>query len=185
MAAAPTRRRFTVDEYYKMAKAGILREDDRVELIEGEIFTMSPIGSRHAACVTNLTNVFVLGVGARAIVRVQNPIRLSRRSEPQPDVALLRPREDRYTRSHPGPEDVLLVMEVAETSLAYDRRKLSRYAEAGIPEAWLFNLVAGQVEVHREPVDGRYRQVQVLGRDAVLSPLAFPDLSMPVNDVLP
>src|SRR5262245_37141744 len=117
MAVQVSRRLFTVDEYYQMAQAGILHEDDRVELIEGEIIETAAIGSRHAACVDRLNQLFSGRVAGRAIVRVQNPIRLSQRSEPQPDLALLRPRADFYATGHPGPQDVLLVVEVADTSV--------------------------------------------------------------------
>jgi len=116
MPLQAARRLFTVDEYYQMAAAGILHEDDRVELIEGEIVQMAAIGSRHAGCVDRLTQFFVLHVAGQAIVRIQNPIRLNNRSEPQPDMSLLTPRPDFYMASHPGPQDVLLVVEVADTS---------------------------------------------------------------------
>lgn len=117
MAVRLLRRSFTVEEYYRMAQAGILTEDDRVELIEGEIIKMTPLGSRHAACVDRLTQLFSARIRGQAIVRVQNPIRLSERSEPQPDLALLRFRPDFYATAHPGPQDVLMVVEVAETSV--------------------------------------------------------------------
>lgn len=185
MTAFPARRRFTVDEYYKMGRAGVLCEDDRVELIAGEIISMSPIGDHHAACVDFLNEWFVSKLAGRAIVRVQSPIRLSDTDMPQPDIALLRPRADRYTTGHPGPEDVLSVLEVSDTSLRHDRRKLARYAEAGIPEAWLFILKTGRTEVHRDPVGGHYREVRILDRDASISPLAFPDLVLPLAEVLP
>jgi Uma2 family endonuclease len=133
----PTRRRFTVDEYYCMAEAGILHEDDRVELIEGDIIAMAAIGNRHMSCVKRLNRLFNERLGRRVVVSVQDPIRLSRRTEPQPDVALLRPRDDFYAPGHPGPDDVLLVVEVVDTSLPYDRRKLRLYARAGIPCVWL------------------------------------------------
>lgn len=185
MGTALTRRRFTVDEYYCMAEAGILREDERVELLEGDIFVMSPIGSRHAACVKGLLRWFVLRVGDRAIVGVQDPIRLSAHSEPEPDIVLLRPRHDLYASGHPGPADVLLLIEVADTTLAYDRGvKLPTYARSGIPEVWIVDLQGERVEVYRDPVGGRYRQAQVHARGAALTPGAFPDLTLPVDDIL-
>src|SRR5438552_12280642 len=135
------RRRFTVEEYHRMAEAGILSEDDRVELIEGEIVQMSPIGPRHSACVDRLNALFTSRLRRRAIVRVQNPIVLSRWTEPQPDLTLLRPRADFYAERHPGPADVLLAVEVAETSGVYDRgTKLALYARARIPEVWLVDV---------------------------------------------
>ena len=146
------KRLFTVEEYHKMAKAGILGEDDRVELLEGEIVQISPIGSRHAACVMRLTELLSQRVVGRAHVRVQNPILLGEHSEPQPDVTLLRRREDFYASSHPRPEDVLLVIEVAETSAAVEREvKAPLYARYGIPEVWVVDLAGGQVEVFRRP----------------------------------
>ncbi len=128
------RRPFTVAEYHRMAEAGVLGEDDRVELLEGEIVQMTPIGSRHAACVARLTHLFVDRLQGRAQVNVQNPVHLSERSEPQPDLALLRPRPDFYARAHPGPADVLLLVEVAETSSDVDWTvKIPLYAGAGVP----------------------------------------------------
>ena len=185
MTAFPVRRRFTVDEYYKMGRAGVLCDDDRVELIEGEIISMSPIGDQHAACVDFLNEWFVSRLDGRAIVRVHSPIRLSDKDMPQPDIALLRPRADRYASGHPGPEDVFVVMEASDTSLRHDRRKLARYAETGIPEAWLFILRTGRTEVHRDPAGGHYREVRILDRDGSVSPLAFPDLVLPLAEVIP
>ena len=130
MAVELRRYRFTTTEYDRMAEAGVLGEDDRVELIEGEILEMSPMGRRHAACVDRLTRLLVRGVGDAAIVRVQNPIVLSDHNEPQPDLALLRPRVDFYTAEHPGPEDALLVVEVSDSSVEYDRQiKVPLYAQ--------------------------------------------------------
>lgn len=135
MSVQLLRRSFTVEEYHRMAEAGILREDDRVELLEGEIVEMTPIGSRHAACVDRLNQLGVRGVGPRAIVRVQSPVRLGERSEPQPDLTLLRARPDFYAHAHPGPADVLLIIEVAEASADADRTvKMPLYARAAIPE---------------------------------------------------
>src|SRR5207247_3212709 len=140
-------RRFTVDEYYRMAETGILAEDDRVELLDGEIVEMSPIGPRHAATVTRLDHLFNRLVGDRAIVRAQNPVRLDGYSEPEPDIALVTPRADFYRAEHPTPRDILLIVEVADTSLRYDRHtKLPGYARAGVPEAWLVDLTADRVE---------------------------------------
>jgi Uma2 family endonuclease len=185
MGVQLARRLFTVAEYHKMAEAGILSEDDRVELLEGEIVAMSPIGSRHAACVDRLTQYLVVQVRGRAIVRVQSPIRLGEHSEPQPDLALLKPRPDFYASSHPGPEDVLLVVEVAETSAAGDREvKVPMYARFGVPEVWLVDLAGDQVEVFREPSAEGYREVRVLRRGESLAPAFLPDLLLPVDAVL-
>lgn len=152
MAVHVQRRVFTVDEYHRMVEAGILSEDDGVELIEGEIITMSPIGSQHAACVKKLHALLHRQVQQRAILGAQDPVRLDEYSEPEPDIALLKRRDDYYARSHPTPEDVFLIIEVAETFAEYDRRiKLPLYARAGIPEVWLVNLPERIVEVYSEP----------------------------------
>ena len=146
MPSGIEKRRFTVDEYYAMARAGILSERDRVELIDGEIVTMTPIGPVHAAAVARATHALMRSAGERAIVWVQNPIRLDAFSEPQPDLVLLRPREDFYRAAHPGPADVLLVIEIADSSLRYDRDvKASLYARHGIVEYWLVDLAASTV----------------------------------------
>ena len=187
MPLQAARRLFTVDEYYQMAAAGILHEDDRVELIEGEIVQMAAIGSRHAGCVDRLTQFFVLHVAGQAIVRIQNPFRLNNRSEPQPDMSLLTPRPDFYMASHPGPQDVLLVVEVADTSVGFDRgTKIPLYGRAGIREAWLVDLTQDHIEVHRQPARTRlgYRNVQCYTRGMCLSLLAFPDLRLLVEDIL-
>jgi len=185
MAVQLLRRCFTVDEYHRMAQVGILSEDDRVELIEGEIVETAPIGSRHAACVDRVAQLFFERAARRAIVRVQNPIRLGKHSEPQPDLVLLRPRPDFYAQGHPGPEDVLLVVEVAETSAEYDRTiKLPLYARSGIPEVWLVDLAAAAVEVHRRPTPEGYQEVQRVRRGERLAPHTFPDLDLVVAEVL-
>lgn len=179
------KRRFTVEEYHRMAQAGILSDDDRVELIQGEIVEMTPIGPRHAACVDRLTDRLTATLRARARVRIQGPIRLDPRSEPQPDLVLLRPRPDFYVRAHPGPEDVLLVIEVAESSLDLDREvKLPLCARAGIPTVWLVNLTGEYVEIHRLPSPEGFREVHQLGRGQPLTLEALPDLALTVDDVL-
>lgn len=185
MSVELQRRRFTVRDYYAMADAGILTEDDRVELIEGEIVEMAAIGSHHAACVDRLNRLFVQGLGDRVVVRVQNPVRLSDLTEPQPDVTLLHPRDDFYAEGHPGPADVDLVVEVAHTTLGYDRDiKLPLYATAGVPEVWIVNVEERVVEVYDEPREGRYRVQHRAAVGQVLHPGRFPSLSVPVKDVL-
>ena len=173
------RRLFTIEEYHRMAETGILRPDDRVELIDGEIFEMSPIGSRHMACVNNLNRVFVLGLGVRAVVSPQNPVQIPRYSEPEPDLAVLRARS--YKTLAPTTEDVLLLVEVAETSLRFDRTvKLALYARARVSEYWLIDANAESVTIYRQPADERYTDVRTVGGGDSLSPLAFPDLVVPV-----
>jgi len=148
--AVPSRRLFTVDDYYAMARAGILREDDRVELIEGEIVVMSPSGSRHAGCVNRLVHLLVEAARDGAVVAAQNPLRLDDLTEPEPDVAVLAWRADHYSGRHPEARDVYLLVEVSESSLAFDREvKLPLYARHGIPEVWIVDVLAERVEVHR------------------------------------
>jgi Uma2 family endonuclease len=185
MSVQVSRRKFTVSEYHRMLESGILAEDDRVELIEGEIVEMTPIGPRHAACVDRLNALLSSQAGGRAIVRVQNPVRLGEQSEPQPDLTLLNFRPDFYAQSHPGPGDILLLIEVVETSAEYDRQiKVPLYARAGIREVWVVDLGADAVEVYREPAPEGYRQVSRLGRGTNLSPEALPGLTLAVDRVL-
>jgi Uma2 family endonuclease len=185
MALQIVRRRFTVDQYYQMAEAGILKEDDRVELIEGEIVEMPSIGPGHAGSVNRLTARLAPGIGSRAILSVQNPLHLDEYNEPQPDVMLLRPRPDYYERSHPRPADVLLIVEVGATSAALDRRlKLPLYARTGIPEVWLVDLSKATIRVYRDPSPTGYRTARTYRRGERLAPLAFPDLELAVTDIL-
>ncbi len=168
-----------------MLAGGILAEDDRVELINGEIIEMAPIGSRHAACVKRLNALFSRHIGDRAVIGVQDPVRLGDYSEPQPDLVLLRPRSDYYAGGHPGPEDILLLVEVAESSAEYDRQvKLPLYARHGVREAWLVDLAGEAVEVYREPAPAGYRDVRRAGRGETVSPGALPDLALAVDDIL-
>jgi Uma2 family endonuclease len=185
VAESLVRHRFSVDDYYRIAEAGILNEDSRVELIEGEIVEMTAVGARHAACVMRLNHLLAARAAGRAIVNVQNPVRLSAFSEPQPDLALLRPRDDFYARAHPGPQDVLLVIEVAETSSATDRGvKAPLYAGAGIAEMWLVDLNQGVVEAFRDPSPGGYRRVLPYHRGEVLSPEALADVKLEIHEIL-
>ena len=178
-------RRFTVTEYYQLAQAGILTEDDRVELIDGEIIEMTPIGDRHAASVTRAQRLFERAVGDAALVRVRQPVRLGERTEPQPDLALVRSRADFYAAGHPTAEDVLLLVEVADTSLRFDRDvKVPLYARSGIPEVWLVDLVQETVTVHREPTPNGYRTIQTARRGETLTPSALPDLELAVAAIL-
>lgn len=184
MSAPTTVRRFTVREYHRMAEAGILTEDDRVELLRGEVVEMEPVSSRHAACVDRLNRL--LGrVGDEAVVRVQSPIRLDERSEPEPDVALLRPDPAFYAEGHPGPGDVLLVVEVADTSRGYDREvKLPLYARAGVREAWVVDLEADEILKATGPDPEGYGRHDVRRRGDVLSPESFSELELAVEEIL-
>ena len=179
---AATRRRFTRAEYYRMAEVGILGEDDRVELIKGEIVEMSPIGSRHFAFVINLTNLLAVPLAGHALVSAQNPVVLTDDTEPQPDLTVLRRRGYKERKAHT--EDVLLVIEVADTSLAYDRTtKLRLYAEAGIPEYWIVDCSGETVEVYRNAGPDGYRDVKHATGAATLSLQAFPDVELRLAEI--
>jgi Uma2 family endonuclease len=185
MARLPAPRRFDVYECHQMADAGILKECDRVELIEGEIVERPPIGSRHAACVDRLNRLFTTRLGEAAIVRVQNPVRLSQYSEPEPDVAILRWREDFYATAHPGPAGVLLIVEVADTSVGYDRRaKAPMYARSGIAEVWQVDLEHDRIEVMQKPSAQGYQIVRPYVRGERLTPQALPQLELAVDAIL-
>jgi Uma2 family endonuclease len=178
-----TRRRFTVHEYHRMAETGILHEDDRVELIEGEVVEMTPIGGRHFACVNELNWLLGRRLGDEVRLSVQNPVRLGERLEPQPDLAVIRARD--YAGSLPGPEDVLLLIEVSDTSLSYDRNvKLPLYARSGIPEVFIVDLVNEAIERHTEPSEDGYRLVRRARRGETLRSEAVPALVLPVAAVL-
>jgi hypothetical protein len=182
---AVQRRRFTREEYYRMAEVGILTQNDRVELILGEIVTMAPQGRRHRAFVDNLTQLLATKLAGRAIVSVQMPLVLSRDTEPEPDIQILRKRSVPYKEREASAEDALLVIEVAETSLAYDRStKLQLYAVAGIPEYWVVDCVAETVEVHRMPGPEGYRDIaRIAGRRATVAPQALPDVVLRLEEV--
>ncbi len=179
------RRSFTVEEYNRMIQAGILGEDDRVELLEGEIVEMAPIGSRHAACVDRLNRLFSLRAREATIIRVQSPVRLGERSEPQPDLTLLRPRPDFYASAHPGSGDLLLLVEVAEATASLDRDvKLPLYARAGVPEVWLVDLPGECIEVYRKPTPQGYQEVRQVRRGDRAAPQAFPDIGLAGEEIL-
>jgi len=182
-ATAITRHRFTVAEYQRMGEVGILTEDDRVELIEGEIFQMSPIGPRHVACVIALTELLSHRVGRDAVVSAQNPVQMHGDTMPQPDLTVLRRRS--YVSSLPTLADIVLVIEVSDSTLAYDRgTKLPLYATAGIAETWIIDLAAETVERHTEPRDGLYRVVTYAKPGESLASTTFPALDIPVADIL-
>ena len=181
---AATRRRFTVEEYCAMAEAGILTEDERVELLDGEIFVMPPIGEPHEFGADLLNRELTHRLYDRALVRVQNSIRLDDYGLPEPDIAVVRFRDD-YHRNRPTPADVLLVIEVADSSLRRDlEMKLPHYAAAGIPEVWIANVSARQVEAFHDPVDGVYQSSRIVPADGRISPRAFPDVALTVGDFL-
>ncbi len=184
---APKKRLFTRKEYHAMGEAGILGHGERVELLEGEIVAMSPIGSRHAFCVDQLNYEFAaLNIARRAIARVQGPAATSSTSEPEPDIMLIAHREDRYLSGHPRPEDIMLLIEVADSSLYHDVNvKLPHYAAVGIPETWIVNLQDDQVEAHTEPSSAGYRASRIYRIGDTISPTAFPDIEISINDIIP
>ena len=185
MSVQIERRTFSVDDYYRMAEVGLLTEGERVELIEGEVIKMSPIGSRHAACVSRLNMLFTESMGRQAIVSVQNPVRLDEYNEPEPDVAVLRPRADFYAAGHPTPPDVLLLVEVADTSIEYDRQvKAPLCARAGVAEVWLVDLTSDVVEIYAQPDEGTYRSRRRVGRGESVAAGSLANLSVAVDEVL-
>ena len=187
-AAAPTRekRKFTVSEYYRMAEMGILGPNERVELVEGDIILMAPIGPGHAGSVDIIGNLFVRKLDERFIVRSQNPIHLDDGSEPQPDIVVARHREDYYTTAHPAPADILLIVEVAQSTPEYDRDiKAHLYGRNAIPETWVKNLPEDCIERFTGPGPDGYSQHTVHRRGETITPVSFPDLELAVADVLP
>ncbi len=185
MAVPVAKRLFDVNEYRRLAQAGILSEDDRVELINGEVVEMSPIGSAHATCVRGLDELLHEKLGRSVFVSAQNPIELDDRSEPQPDLAVLKRRPDRYAHAHPKPEDVLLVIEVADSSIDYDRLIKARlYARSGIPETWIVDLNTSLVTVFNAPSNGEYRSSREFKPGELVTSLSVPALTLGVADIL-
>jgi Uma2 family endonuclease len=175
---------WTVEEYHRMGEVGLLDADARVELIEGEIVEMAPIGDAHAAISNQLNRLLVLAVGERGIVAVGNPVRLSLRSEPQPDFSVLRPRAD-YRTKGPRPEDVMLAVEVSDTTLRRDRRvKLALYASAGIPEFWIVNLEVREVEIYRSPTGDSYASIERKRPGDLVTIEALPGLTIAISQIL-
>ena len=185
MKGATAKRLLTREEFHRMGDAGILTQDDRVELLNGELIQMSPIGPRHAATVRRINRLFTRRLGNRALVSPQNPVALDDYSEPEPDIAIVRPRPDEYAREHPQPRDVLLLVEVMDSSQPYDRGdKLQSYAAAGLREVWLIDLAAEVVDVCRDPAASRYRTVERVRRGQRLSITALPGKQFRVNEML-
>ncbi len=185
MSARRVPHRFSVPEYERMIELGLLTEDDRVELLRGEIVAKMPIGDPHIGCVNRLNRFLQLGARERAIISVQDPIRLAD-SEPEPDVSLLVPRDDFYASGKAGPADIMLLIEVADASLEDDREvKRPLYAENGIAEFWIVNLVDRCVEVHRQPrPDGTYADTRTIPPGESVEITALPGLTLPVAEIL-
>jgi Uma2 family endonuclease len=177
--------RFTVDDFQLMGEVGIFGPEPRVELIDGEIYPMNPIGPAHSGRVMWLNAMFATALGSRVIVSIQNPLQFRPRRQPQPDVTLLRPRDDFYTTSHPTAADVLLLIEVADFTLTYDcGAKAQIYAQAGLADYWIVDLTNARVLVFRQPTDGVYRTMDTLVAGDTIQPLAFPDLTPAVSEIL-
>jgi Uma2 family endonuclease len=185
MSVQIERRWFSVEEFDRMIRSGILTEDERVELIEGEIVRMSPIGKLHAACVIRLTMLLTRFVGQSALVSVQNPVHLNDFSSPQSDVALLNPRDDFYAQAHPMPDDILLIVEVADTTAASDIAvKVPLYARAGIPVVWLVDLQRDLIEIYDQPANGAYEEAREARRGDTLTLESLPVLKFNIDEIL-
>ena len=179
-----TKKLFTVDEYHRMGEAGIFGPEERVELIDGEIIQMSPIGHRHMVCVNRANTMFIVAFGRRAVVSPQNPVQLSDWTEPQPDLVVFKPRSDFYAAKKPTPDDVLFAVEVADTTLRFDRNvKVPRFAAAGIPEVWIEDLKKELLLVYRDPRGDNYATSLTLRRADSVSPVAFPDIRFSIDDL--
>ena len=178
------RHRLTAIEYRRMGEVGILRADARVELIEGEIIDMTPTGSRHAGVVRHIARLFERAIGDSAVVSIQSPVSLSDRSEPEPDIALLSPRTDFYKSAHPRPADVLLIVEVADASLRYDRQvKVPLYARHGVTEVWIVDLERNVLTQYRDPEGERYRTATSLAELAAVELAALPGVRLDLRGV--
>ena len=185
LAPLLTRRKLTVSEYYRMAEAGILDEDDRIELIDGEILDMAPIGADHINAVNDLTRALVIAIGDHGVVSVQNPLRLDIHNEPMPDFVVFRPRPDSERKTRHTPADVLLVVEVAKTSLRYDNKvKLPKYAAAGIPEVWIIDVARHRLHIHRDPEGDVYKTTRIVTAKETVALAKVPDASIPLARIL-
>ncbi len=185
MPVQAPRRLFAVDEFHQMAKAGIFDEDDRVELLDGEIVQMSPVGSQHAAAVGRLNRLLQQRLGVQCIVRIQDPIRLDDYSEPQPDLAVVKARDDFYSSAHPVPADVLLLVEVADISLETDRSdKIPLYARAGIAEVWIVDVDGRAIETYSRPQPAGYQQRQRFASGDRLPSVVLPARTASVAEIL-
>ena len=175
---------WTVEDYHRLVEAGILEEDSQVELLNGQIVQMSPVGDLHAACVDKLNELFRDILGKSVIIRVQSPVYLEKYSEPEPDIAILKRKENFYADGHPRPEDVLLIVEVADTSIKKDKElKVPAFANAGIPECWIVNLGKQQIEQYYQPAEGEYQHKHIYSREQILESGLIGTIS--VEQVLP
>lgn len=182
---APHPKKFTIEEYYKMAALGIFKDGDRLELIKGEIMEMSPVGLRHAACVNRLNRILTTQLTTQAIISIQNPIKLKNNTEPQPDVVVLNPREDFYETGLPTPKDILFLIEVADSSIDYDRMvKIPLYAENEIKEVWIVDLNQNGLEIYQKPSQNYYQIIQKLTSVDNIFLSNFPEIDIRLNQFL-
>lgn len=180
----PHPKRFTRDVYHKMAESAIFQESDRLELIRGEIIEMSPVGTRHASCVNKLNQLLAKKLPTETIVSVQNPIVLTNNSEPQPDLVILKYRPDFYANEHPHPEDILLLIEVSDSSIEYDQNvKIPLYAENKISEVWLVNLNDNCVEIYQKPYQNYYQNIQKLSAINIISLSNFSEIEIKISEL--
>jgi len=185
MRREATKKLFTVDEYYRMAVSGILSEEIRTELINGEIIERSPMRAQHAAAVSRVTDLLLPLLKGRALLRPRLPLRLSEYNEPQPDLTFVKARRDYYVGRHPGPGDTLLAVDISDTVLPYDRElKLTMYAAARIPEYWIADLADDVLLVFRDPAVGTYKTSRAYRRGDAMTVLAFPETPVEVSDLL-
>lgn len=186
MITSPLRYQFSVDEYTRMHEMGILAEDARVELLDGEIYTMSPLGPLHIALVNRLNKLLMHQIGDDAWVSVQNSVRLDDYSEPQPDIAVLRLRDDAYEQALARPDDILLIIEIADTSLAYDRdQKLPRYAASTVGEVWIIDANQQMIEQYTEPVQGQYMQMHRYLKGHTIQSKIVPQIQFTTDRIFP
>ena len=179
----PRRHKINVHDYHQMGEIGLLEE--RTELVDGEIYDMAPPSSGHAGAVNGLARVLFTACGDRAVVSVQNPVRLDEFNEPQPDFSVLQPQADFYRSRHPGPADVILLVEVSKTSLRFDKSvKLPLYARTGVAEVWVIDLVGQNIEGYRDPVDGAYRTERVFAAGERVALALLPEVSIPLGGLL-
>jgi len=185
MVLQTIRRKITVAEFQRMGDIGIFHNDERLELIDGEIIKMTPIGSRHAYCVNRMAEFLITHLGNRAMVSTQNPVCLGKYSEPQPDIAIIKRTERKYMTSHPDASDVYLIIEFADSSINFDHDvKLPAYAKAGIQEVWIVDLISGCIEIYQEPTTSGYKKVNKKKGSDTFSPSSFPDITIIVNQAL-
>ncbi len=185
IATEPTRKKFTVEEYYKLGEVGIIGPDERTELIDGDIILMSPMGRRHFGFLIRLNRIFSKLFNDRALVAIQGPVRLNGELQPEPDLLILKPCGDDYIESDIQIQDIYLLIEVADTTINHDRNvKSVLYGRAGIIELWIVDINAELVEVYRNPGPNGYESIQQFRRGESISPLAFPDLVISVDDIL-